>query len=453
MQQKSIIKDLTTGSPVKQLLTFALPFIFANLLQQVYNMADMVIIGQYVGSAGLAAASNSGELAMFFLFIGMGFANAGQVIISQHIGAGNRDKLQATIGTLFTFGFILSACCTVLSLALCDRALTLVNIPEAAMKYAHDYAFTYFCGMIPVFGYNMVSSILRGMGDSKHPFIFIAISAVLNIGLDLLFVGVFHMECFGAALATVISQTTSFIISIIFLYRHRDSFGFDFRRQSFRIDKQALKPIVRLGLPISIQSIAISGSMLYINSCINSLGIVAAAATAVGNKITLIVTICTQAMQAAGNSLVAQNFGAKKFQRVSSTLLSILCFCMAFCLVLGILVLIFPRAIFSVFDRDPAVLALAPRFAIYCIINLVGFATRAAGFALLNGIGYASLSFAASIVDGIVARIGFSLLFGEVMQMGIEGYWLGGAIAGNVIGVICLFYYLSGRWKKRQLLV
>ena len=453
MKQKAIIKDLTVGSPVKQLLTFALPFIFANLLQQVYNMADMVIIGQYVGSAGLAAASNSGELAMFFLFIGMGFSNAGQVIISQHIGAGNRDRLKTTIGTLFTFGFVLAACCTVLSLSLCDWALQLVNIPEAALNYAHDYAFTYFCGMIPVFGYNLVSSILRGMGDSRHPFIFIAISAVLNIGLDLLFVGVFHMECFGAALATVISQTVSFVVSIIFLYRHRDSFGFDFRRESFRIDKQALKPIIRLGLPISIQSIAISGSMLYINSCINSLGIVAAAATAVGNKITLIATICTQAMQAAGNSIVAQNFGARKFQRVSATLGSILVFCLVFCLLLGALLLIFPKQIFSIFDRDPEVLKLANRFAIYCVINLVGFATRAASFALLNGIGYASLSFFASILDGIVARIGFSLLFGEVMQMGIEGYWLGGAIAGNVIGVVCFFYYLSGRWKKRQLLV
>ena len=453
MKQKTIIKDLTTGSPVTQLLVFALPFIFANLLQQVYNMADMVIIGQYVGSAGLAAASNSGELAMFFLFIGMGFANAGQVIISQHIGAGSRDRLQTTIGTLFTFGFILAACCTVLSLCLCDRALRLVNIPSEAMKYAHDYAFTYFCGMIPVFGYNMVSSILRGMGDSKHPFIFIAISAVLNIGLDLLFVGVFHMECFGAALATVISQTVSFVISIIFLYNRRDSFGFDFRRQSFRIDRQALKPIVRLGLPISIQSIAISGSMLYINSCINSLGIVSAAATAVGNKITLVATICTQAMQAAGNSIVAQNFGARKFQRVSATLGSILVFCLVFCLLLGVLLLIFPEQIFSIFDRDPEVLKLSHRYAVYCIINLVGFATRAAAFAMLNGIGYASLSFFASILDGIVARIGFSLLFGEVMQMGIEGYWLGGAIAGNVIGVVCFFYYLSGRWKKRKLVV
>ena len=453
MSQKTMIRDLTEGNPVRQLLVFSLPFIFANLLQQIYNMADMVIVGQFVGSAGLTAASNGGELATFFLFVSMGFASAGQVVISQHIGAGNRERLNSTIGTLFTFCLLLAAVFTVISLAICDWALQFVNVPPEALDYAHDYAFTYFCGMIPVFGYNMVSSILRGMGDSKHPFIFVAIAAVLNIALDLLFVGVLDMACFGAALATVISQTVSFIISIVFLYRNREAFGFDFRLKSFRLDRRELKPIIRLGLPISIQSVAISGSMLFINACINRLGLVAAAATAVGNKITLLATIAAQAMQTAGNSIVAQSFAARKYQRVSVTLGWILGFCMAFCLLLAALILLFPEEIFSIFDKDPAVLALARSYALICVLSLIGFATRAAAFSLLNGIGYASLSFFASILDGIVARIGFSLLFGEVFHMGVQGYWLGGAIAGNVIGVIVLFYYLSGRWKSRKLLV
>lgn len=452
-KQESLIHDLTTGNPVRQLLVFSVPFILANLLQQVYNLADMVIVGQFVGSAGLTAASNAGELATLFLFVSMGFASAGQILISQHIGAGNRDRLNRTIGTLFTFSFALAAAFTIFSLIICDWSLQFVNIPEAAMDYAHDYAMTYFCGMIPVFGYNMISSILRGMGDSKHPFVFIAIAAVLNIVLDLLFVGVFGMACFGAALATVISQTVSFIISVIFLYRRKEAFGFDFKLRSFAIDRRELKPIVKLGLPIAVQSVAISGSMIFINACVNNLGLIAAATTAVGNKLTLIATICTNALQTAGNSVVAQNFAARKYQRVSVTLGCILGFSMVFCVVLGVLVLIFPEQIFSIFDRDPEVLALSHRYAIYCAISLIGFATRAASFALLNGIGYASFSFIASVADGIVARIGFSLLFGEVMQMGIEGYWLGGAIAGNVIGVICLFYYFTGRWKKRDLLV
>ena len=452
-KENSIVRDLTTGNPIKQLLYFSIPFVLANLLQQLYNMADMIIVGQYVGSAGLTAASNAGEIATMFLFIATGIASSGQIVISQHIGAGNRERLGKSIGTLFTFGLILAAVLTVIALIGCDFSLRLIRIPEEAMGYAHDYAFVYFCGIIPVFGYNLVSSILRGLGDSKHPFMFVAIAAVLNIILDLLFVGPLEMACFGAALATVISQSVSFIISMCFLYKHREDFAFDFRLKSFRIDSREIKPILKMGVPISIQSVAITGSMLYINSLINQLGVVAAAATAVGNKLTLLATVCTGAMNMAGNSIVGQNFAAKKFKRVSVTLGSILGVGLVFCCLLGTCLLIFPEQIFSLFDQNPEVLALSHDYTLYGFFSLLGFATRAASFSLLNGIGNSQLSFLCSIADGIVARIGFSLLFGVAMDMGLNGFWLGGAIAGNVIGVIIFFYYLSGRWKNRKLLI
>ena len=448
-----MIRDLTVGNPLKQLLTFAFPFVLANLLQQIYNMADMVIVGQFVGSAGLAAASLSGEIAIFYLFLSLGFSSAGQIVISQHIGAGDRDKLSRTIGTLFSFQFLMGAVLTVVALLSCDWAIRAIKMPVESVDYAHDYAFTYFCGMIPVFGYNTVSSILRGMGDSKRPFIFVAIAAVLNIFLDLLFVGPMHMACFGAALATVISQTVSFVVSIVYLYRRRESFGFDFRWKSFKIDRRELGAILRLGLPLSIQNGTISLSMLYINSFINSYGVVAAAATAVGNKVILVVTICTTAMVTAGNSIVAQSFAAKKFRRVTETLVWILIVCCVFSGVLSALMLIFPETIFSFFDKDPEVLEMSHLYAPIAVISFFGFATRSAGFAFINGIGFSQFSFAAGITDGIVLRIGLSLLFGIVMGMGVRGFWLGHALAGHAIGVMALIYYLTGKWKTRKLLV
>ena len=223
-----MIRDLTVGNPLKQLLTFAIPFVLANLLQQVYNLADMAIVGRLVGSAGLSAASAGGEMAVLFLFAATGFATAGQILISQHIGAGERHKIGKTIGTLFVFELLLAVVLMVVALAICDGGIRLLNVPPEAVDYAHDYAFTYFCGMIPVFGYNTVSAILRGMGDSKRPLMFVAIAAVINIILDLIFVGPLGMACFGAALATVISQTISFIVALVYLYRHRVEFGFDF---------------------------------------------------------------------------------------------------------------------------------------------------------------------------------------------------------------------------------
>ena len=438
---------------MKQLLGFAFPFVLANLLQQAYNMADMVIVGQFVGSAGLAAASAGGELATMFLFVAVGFCSAGQIIISQHIGAGERERVSNTVGTLMTFDLALAAVFTVVSLLACDRMISMIQVPPEAFDYAHDYCFVYYIGMIPVFGYNAVSSILRGMGDSKHPFVFVAIAAVLNILLDLLFVGPLQMACFGAALATVLSQTLSFVIALIFLYRNRDRMGFDFRWKSFCPDMKELRAMVKLGMPLSIQSVAVSVSMLVIARYINSYGVVASAATAVGNKLTLVATICTAAMMTAGNSVIAQNFAARKLERVSTTVGCILIINLGFCALLALIFTLFPEQVFSLFDRDPAVLAMAHPYVPICILNMLGFATRATAMAFINGIGNSRLSFIAGFIDGIIARIGLSLLFGIVLGMDVQGFWLGSSLAGLVIGVIGVFYYFSGKWKTRKLLV
>ena len=170
-----MIRDLTSGRPLRQLVLFSLPFMLSNFLQQAYTLADMVIVGQFVGSPGLAAASNASDIIFMFFFICLGFTTSGQIIVSQHIGANRRERLSTSIGTLFSFTLLL--------------------------------------GNIPVFGYNAVCAVLRGMGDSRHPTIFVAIASALNIVLDLIFVGPLKMACFGAALATVIAQTISCVIS------------------------------------------------------------------------------------------------------------------------------------------------------------------------------------------------------------------------------------------------
>ena len=453
MNEKTLIRDLTQGNPMKQLLSFAFPFILANLLQQAYNMSDMVIVGQFVGSAGLAAASAGGELAMMFLLFAIGFCSAGQIIISQHIGAGERERVKNTIGTLMTFNLTIAVVFMIVALIGCDWLISVIKVPPESVAYAHDYCFIYYLGMIPVFGYNMVSSILRGVGDSKHPFLFVAIAAVLNIILDLIFVGPLQMACFGAALATIISQTLSFVIALIFLYRRRDALGFDFRLSSFRPDGKELSAMLKLGMPLSIQSVAISISMLVIARFINSYGVVASAATAVGNKLTMVATICTAAMMTAGNSVVAQNFAARKMDRVSKTLGCILIINMGFCAILALIFTLFPEQVFGLFDRDPEVLAMSHPYVPICILNMLGFATRTTAMAFINGIGNSRLSFIAGFIDGIIARIGLSLLFGITLGMGVQGFWLGSALAGLVIGVIGVFYYFSGKWKTRKLLV
>ncbi len=453
MSSPTLSRDLTTGRPFLQLVSFSIPFVISNLLQQAYNLADMAIVGRFIGSAGLSAASAGGEIAMFYLFLCMGFGAAGQIIIAQNVGVGNHRGVSRTIGTLFTFQFIVSVVLTVVSISLCDPFLRAINVPEEAYDLARDYSLVLFAGMIPVFGYNTIGSILRGMGDSKHPMLFIALSASLNVILDIIFVGPLDMSAFGAALATVLSQTVAFIVSIIFLYRHRESFGFDFKPASFKMDKIILKSIVSLGLPLTLQNAAISLSMLYVNSYINAMGVVASAATAVGNKVILLATICTQALCTAGSSIIAQNFAAGKHKRVTQTNLYILAISLVYCGTMSALLMLFPEQIFGVFDKNPDVLALSHVYAPIGALSFMGFASRSPAMAFINGIGFSKLSLVAGVLDGIVFRISLSLLFGITMGMGISGFWLGSAVAGYTFFIIGIVYYLMGTWRKRKSLV
>ncbi len=453
MSEKTLIRDLTQGNPMKMLLSFAWPFMLANILQQAYNIADMVIVGQFVGTAGLAAASAGGELATFFLLLAVGVSSAGQIIISQHIGAGERDRLSSTIGTMVTFLFLVGVVLTVIALIACDWLIRAIQVPPEAVAYAHDYCFIYYIGMIPVFGYNAVGAILRGMGDSKHPFLFVAISSVANIVLDLLFVGPLGMACFGAALATVLSQALSFLIALVFLYRKRKNLGFDIHFADLRPDRRELRAMLKLGVPLGLQNAAIIASMLVIARYINAYGVVASAATSVGNKLMHLANVCTVALAAAGNSIIAQNFAARKQERVSRTVGCILIINTAFCAFLALAFALFPEQTFGLFDRNPEVLALSHPFVPICALTMFGSATRSTAMALINGTGFARLSLITGLLDGIAARIGLSLLFGITLHMDVWGFWLGNALAGCVFCVVGVVYFFSGRWKTRKLLV
>ena len=221
----TLIRDLTQGSVTRLLLIFAFPLLCSNLLQTVYNMVDMIVIGQFVGREGLSAVSIGGDVLHFLTFLVMGFSNAGQVILSQYIGAGNRDRIRGTIGTMFTVTFIGAVGLTIVCYLGLDAFLHAMNTPAECFDYARQYGLTCVLGLVFIYGYNLVSAILRGMGDSKHPFIFIAVATVVNLVLDLVFVAGLGMGPFGAALATVIGQGVSFLWAIFYLYRHKESFG------------------------------------------------------------------------------------------------------------------------------------------------------------------------------------------------------------------------------------
>ena len=447
---KTMVKDLTTGNVTKLLLSFAFPLFISNALQAVYNIVDMIVVGQYIGGAGMSAVSIGGDILHLLTFVAMGFSSAGQVLIARDVGSKRLDQVQKTIGTMFTFLLSISVLVSIGCYFIRFDILRWINTPAESYAFTMDYTVTCIAGLFFIYGYNIVSAILRGMGDSRRPFIFIAIAAVLNIVLDIVFVAGCGMEVFGAALATVISQAGSFIVSLIYLYRRRESFGFDFKLKSFRIDSSALKPLVALGIPMAIQSAAINLSKIVLMSWINLFGVVYSALAGVYNKINVMINIVSNSFTTAGSSMVGQNLGAKQYERVPKIMKTVGTCTLLVSTIFTIVIVCFQGSIYQLFTSDEAVLANAYILLIPIILNFYGAATRSIAFSLINGSGNTKLNYAVAILDGMISRIGIAALLGFALKVGCQGFWYGDAIAGFIPFVIGMCYFLSGKWKIKK---
>lgn len=444
----NMVTDLTNGSVSKLLLKFAFPLFVSNALQAVYNIVDMIVVGQYIGGDGMSAVSIGGDVLHLLTFVAMGFSSAGQVLISQDVGAKRMDAVQKTIGTMFTFLLSISVVISVACYFIRSSMLDLLNTPTESYAYTMDYTVTCIFGLFFIYGYNIISAILRGMGDSRRPFVFIAIAAVVNMVLDLRFIAGLNMEVFGAALATVISQGLSFVIALTYLFIKKESFGFDFKPASFKIDPPAFRKLVALGVPMAIQSAAINFSKIVLTSWINIYGVVFSALSGLYNKINMMIGIVSQSFTTAGSTMVGQSLGAKKYDRVPQIMKVVLYCSVLISTVLSATLFFFSEPIFRMFTGDEEVLAAASIVVLPAILNMYGSATRSVSFSLMNGSGNAKLNFAVAIIDGLISRIGISALLGFAVGMGCQGFWYGDALAGFMPMVIGIIFFFSGRWKK-----
>ena len=452
MAERTMARDLTQGSVLKLLLRFSAPIVAANILQIVYTLVDMLVIGRFVGTAGISAVSSAGDVMMLFTNFSMGVSSAGQIIVAQFQGKGDKESVRKTIGTMFCFVAILSLSLTAIALPLVEKLLGLIKTPEEAWKMAVGYAKTCISGLFFIFGYSSVGAILRGMGDSRHPLMFIAIATITNMILDVLFCGPLKMGAPGAALATVIGQGLSFIFSLGYLYRHRIQFGFDFKRTSFRINGTILKMIVRLGIPMALQHLAVNISVMYVAACINVYGVVISAMAGIGNKLRMVIAIFTGSVGTAGAAMTGQNIGAGRYDRVKKIYWISLVTLLVSCGLIGGFGAIFPRTVVGLFDSNPAMLEMAPEFMLINLVVCLSFAVYQPFIILINGIGYASFAFITGIIDGLVARIGLVWLLGKALGYGYWGVWWGAGLAAYVVATIGFIYFISGRWKTRKLI-
>ncbi len=448
MEKKTIIRDLTKGSVPRTLLSFSLPLFLSGLLQMVYNMVDMIVVGNFVGTDGLSAVSVGGEVLMLITFVAMGFSNAGQILISRYVGAQSYDRVGDMVGTLFTLLESLAVIIMVIFLFTYQDILRWLNTPEDIWEYTRQYCITCILGVVFIYGYNLVSAILRGMGDSKHPFMFIAIASVLNVALDILFVGPMRMGPLGAALATVIGQAVSFLFALRLLYKNREQIHFDFQPKHFRIYKSVRGQLMSLGIPMVVQSAAITFSMLFVNSYVNTYGAVAIAVTGVARKLENMIGVVSQAISSSGGAMVSQALGAGKTERVPKVVGHAMWIVAIPAGVFAVITYFRPEWLFGLFSQDPAVLEMAITYIPVAMIQYLGCVLRPPNFALINGSGNSKLNLAVALLDGIFCRIGLSLLLGVTLSWGIRGFWYGNALSGLVPFLIGSVYLFSGRWKK-----
>lgn len=448
----SISRDFTKGNIPKQLLLFTLPFMASNALQVLYSTIDMMIVGKFVGTAGLSAVAQSSQIVNFATMVCLGVSNAGQVLVAQALGSGKKDRMSKITGTLFSMLVILAIIFSAVIIGFQKGILTLMNVPKESFAMAIDYLVICSAGLVFTAGYNMVSAVLRGMGDSKRPLLFIVIASVVNLVLDILFTGIWGWGVAGAAWATIIGQAVSLIFSFYYIYKHRKEFGFEFKEDTFKIDKSYAKMIISLGTPMAVQSGFINLSMLYVNSMINNVGVVASATFGVGGRIDDIVNKICHGIQYAAMPMISQNVGAKNMDRAKKIVYYAWLYSGIMTVFFMTLYIAFGKQLFMIFSDDVQVHEMSKVFISAILWMFPAFAVMRGSGAFVQGIGNAKLAMVLALLDGVVLRIGLSWLFGVVLNLGFYGFVLGYALAPYGYAIPSMIYFLAGKWKKRKTL-
>lgn len=445
--------DLTTGSVMRGLVLFAVPIVLANLIQQLYSLVDLIVIGQFMGATGTVGVSTGGEIADMLTPIATSFGTAGQIYIAQLAGARQNKKAKEAIGTFLSMMTLMSVAFMAATIALYSPVLHVLNCPQEAFGQAVAYMVITALGMPFIFGYNAVCGILRGMGESKRPMLFITIAAIVNIFLDVLFVAAFHWEAAGTAIATVLSQAASCVAAFVYMYKRRDAFDFELKLSYFRMHWEPAKIILSLGVPQAARSLLVRFSMLWVNANVNAYGLVESATNSVGNKLQKFLEVYTMGLSQASAAIVGQNLGARKNDRARKVVWYTFGISIVLTLVVVLFVVVWPEEIFGVFTRDPDVLAMGATYLQIMIVHFFLSALTSSFQSMVIGCGYASMNFIVGVLDGVVCKIGLSILFADVMGMGAYGYFWGTALSRALPGALVLWYFLSNRWEKRKLLV
>lgn len=404
---KSIL--MTEGVIWKQMIAFSIPLLIGNIFQQLYNTVDSVVVGNYIGSAALAAVGSSNSLINLIIGLFMGISTGSGVVISQYYGAGDEEKMHWAVHTAMTLSMIGGTLLIFLGIVISPMVLRLMGTPEEVMPNSVLYLRIFFCGSLFNLVYNMGAGILRAVGDSKRPLYFLCVASILNIVLDLLFVVVFHMGVAGVGYATITAQGVSAAMVLAVLIKSREIYRLI--PSKLRIDVRMMKRILYYGIPTGIQQAIISMSNVIVQANINSFGATAMAGCSSYMKVDGFVMLPLQSFNMASMTFTGQNIGAQKMDRVKKGIVQGIVISFIYTVVVSVPLYIFSGSILKIFTSDQQIIYYGVRMMHICLPFYLMLSVHQVLSGALRGAGKSIVTMMISVGNMCVLRIIYLFIF------------------------------------------
>ncbi len=447
--------DMTEGTPVKQIITFTIPMLLGNIAQQLYNTADSIIVGRFVGDNALAAVGSAGPLLNLMLVLFMGISVGASIMVSQYFGARKREDLSRTIGASITLTGIASLFIMLVGPIITRPILELLGTPESIIDWCTSYLWIIFIGIAGSGYYNIMNGVLRGLGDSVSALIYLLVATFLNIGLDIVFVAYLGMGVAGVALATVIAQFVSAFLSIWKLTRMSEVF--DFKKEYLLPEKKYSGELIRLGFPSGVTQAIFSMSMIVVQNLTNTFGAQYIAANVIVMRVDGFVMLPAFSFGSAMTTFAGQNIGAGKMERVEHGAKSGTIAAMAISAFLSVLILIFGRFIMGIFTSTEELITLSYNMMRILIIGYIAMEVTQCLSGIMRGAGDTTTPMWISMFSSILMRVPMAYIFVYLtkspdlpqgncymMQMSMLVTWTIGAF-------ITYMTYKRGKWKTKAI--
>ncbi|HBF9084832.1 TPA: MATE family efflux transporter [Clostridioides difficile] len=441
------MKDLTTGHEGKSIFFFAMPMLIGSLFQQLYNTADSIIVGRFIGKEAMAAVSGANPIMFLLVAALMGVSLGFSILVSQFYGSGDLKKVKATIDTTYILLFIGSILISILGIVFGGPMLKLMNTPESVFAQSKLYLTIIFSGILFSAGYNSVSAILRGLGDSVTPLYFLIIATILNIVLDLTFIVVLRMGVEGVALATIMAQAVSFIISIIYLNKKHEVLKFKIKGIVY--DNKIFKDGLRLGLPSGVQQMLFSIGNMALQFLVNSYGTSAMAAFGAGLRIENFISLPIMNLGSAVSTFVAQNIGAGENERVKKGIRKSIKMTLVLAVTVIALILLFRENLIALFNTDKDVIKIGSSYLFIIGPFFLFIGTSFVLSSAMKGAGDSMFALISSIVSLWLGRLPASYMLSKFF--GTDGIWMGIPFGWTLGLIVTVIYYKKGHWKTKAI--